>query len=162
MDNKELLNRIDKEMELWQNYYNNIDMFIYTIAALCWRTADNNERSSIGELSSATEHTVLQDVSSVLNAYFDDIDNTQPPLYYINQIYTYVMSYLGDKGTKYIEDLSNSGSEDATLVLLSVEDAINEIAEQLIARDNIQKEAYVSLRTLQWVKDLIPKENETE
>ena len=156
MTNEELIKKIDDEISKWQYYYTNVNVFLYAILANCWRTQDNDTKSSFHPVDEPIDaKNVISKISDVLNDFYDD---TKPGIAYINDIYSYVMAFLGEEGQKYIDELAKQPTKDSQIAILTVDETIEDVAEQLIAHDNIQKEAYISLRTLQWVKDLIEKE----
>lgn len=153
---KELIEKIDNEMSVWNGEYSRVDVYLYPMIAACFRakaTFTIEEKVKITEIFQKIDHQLMsiEDDSECLNA-----------------IYSTVVSYTGDSFVKQLEEtgkgkipvLDENGiptgeMTDPVFAEMTVEEALMAIEEQLVARQKISDESLIRLQTLQWVKDQI-------
>lgn len=146
IDKKELLEKIDKERQIWLDYYTNVDIYLYAIVGACYRAGAQFKED---ETKIVTKDKILTAVDNSLTSVDDDTEC-------LNDIFNIVLNsdeHIKDFVLKELSDApKDKGIEVAAITL---EEAFEKIEQELIARKNISNESLIRLQTLQWFKDII-------
>lgn len=153
VNKSELLAKIQEEMNKWLNYYQQIDIHIYSIVTTCFRAGAEF-------VSDESKKVEKAGIFAAIDNCLATIENDTECL---NEIYSIVMNTCADTCTTFLNELVAAGKNDnATLAELKPVEALADIESELIARQRINDESLIALRTLQWVNNIITNEKETE
>lgn len=151
INKEELLTKIEEEMGKWQNYYQQTDIHIYAMLGACFRA---NAVYTEDTTKAVQRHLIFDTIDN----YLSEIENDDDCL---NAIFNVLVNTFSDIALPFLTELNKAGDEDnAELAQLTTTEALVNITSELLARQRIDDESLISLRTLQWVKDIIKNEKE--
>lgn len=150
INKNELLEKLQKENDMWTAHYHQISSYLYNIMGICYRTGTEYE---VGEKIINERDTLL-----LINQSYNEIEDDEQCL---ASIYNTVINTLGED---FIKELDQVGEDDAekTLAKLTIPEALTEIGNVLNAKLNIDNEGLIAMRTIQWMMNIIENEKEND
>lgn len=149
---EQLLKIITEEMTRWQEYYQHTTIHLYSIITACFRA----EAKFVEDETKKVEKTAI---FAVIDEYLASIEDDEEC---VNAIYNVVVNTFDDIAIPFIGELIEEGKKDGrTLSKLTATEALADVENELIARQHINEESLVAMRTLQWVADKIRALDET-
>lgn len=153
MDKEKLITKIDEEMRKWQEYYQHTELHIYAMITSCFRAGAQfveDESKKVNKM----------EIFNIIDEYLATIDSDDECL---DTIFNTIMNTFIEISAPFLQELMDGGNaSNATLAKLTVIEALADIENELVARQRINDESLISMRTLQWVKNIINEDNKNE
>lgn len=151
INKEELLEKIEKERQIWLGYYSDIAMHLYAIAGVCFRAGATFKED--------TTKVVLKDsiLEAIHNCYVSIEEDTEC----LDDIYSIILNSYEPVREFITQELSNipeAENKGIEIAKITPEEALTKIENELIARQNISNESLIRLQTLQWIKDIIEED----